>query len=83
MFAPITIGALNNPHSEFVFRATGARSCAACHAFSADTRGPPTLLDTTAVRRLLKKGEGAHRPGAFAHCLRCHISGKVNLDHDD
>jgi hypothetical protein len=31
----------------------------------------------------MKKGEGAHRLGAFARCLRCHIGGKVDLDHDD
>jgi hypothetical protein len=38
------------------------------------------VLDNAAVRRLMKKGEGAHRLGAFARCLR---GGKVNLDHDD
>lgn len=81
--ASITIGVLDNPHSEFVFRATGTRSCADCHGVPVETTGRPAVLDNTAVRHLMKKGEGAHRLGAFARCLRCHIGGKVDLDHDD
>lgn len=80
---PITIGVLDNPHGEFVFRATGRRSCADCHAVPAATTGRPAVLDNAAVRYLMKQGEGAHRSGAFAHCLRCHTEGTVGLDHDD
>lgn len=46
----------------------GARTCSACHAFPAG------------VRSLMKKGEGGHRPGAFARCLCCHIGGKLDID---
>lgn len=81
--ASITIGVLNNPHGEFVFSATGARSCADCHAVPREKTDRPAVFDNVAVRRLLKKGEGAHRPGAFARCLRCHTGGKPDLDHDD
>ena len=81
--ASITIGVMDNPHGEFVFSATGTRSCADCHVVPGETTGRPAVLDNAAVRRLLKKGDGAHRPGTFARCLRCHIGGKVDLDHDD
>jgi len=83
VLASITIGVLHNPHGEFVFSATGTRSCADCHAVPVETTGRPPLLDNAAVRHLMKKGEGAHRPGAFARCLRCHIGSTVDLDHDD
>lgn len=83
VFAPITIGVLDNPHGEFVFRATGTRYCADCHAVPREKTGRPAVLDNATVRHLMKKGEGAHRPGAFAHCVHCHTGGKVDLDHDD
>lgn len=81
-FASVTVGVLDNPHSDFVFKATGTHSCADCHAVPVTTTGRPALLNNAAVRHLMKEGEGAHRPGTFARCLRCHIDGKVDLDDE-
>ncbi|MEX5216099.1 MAG: cytochrome c3 family protein [Nitrospiraceae bacterium] len=67
----ITIGALQNPHGEFVFRVTGARTCSTCHVVSPEG-GPPSMRDNPTVRRLLDQGKGAHRRGRMADCLRCH-----------
>jgi len=81
--AQITVGAMLNPHGEFVFRATGAASCAACHDFSADFKSSPPLLDNAIVRHLMKEGEGAHRPGQMAHCLTCHTGGLKDIKETD
>ncbi len=78
--AQITTGAMSNPHGEFIFRATGTRSCAACHAFTVGLAGRPTLLDNATVRDLIEEGEGAHRPGKFADCLRCHVGGRLEIE---
>lgn len=78
--AQITLGALANPHGEFVFRVTGTRSCSACHDFGANFRSPPKLLDNAMVRRLMQEGEGEHRPGAMANCLTCHQGGRLDAD---
>lgn len=74
--AQITIGALFNPHGEFVFRATGAKSCAACHDFSGGYQAQPELLDNGVVRHLMEEGDGAHKPGKMAQCLTCHTGGR-------
>ncbi len=80
--AQITIGGMINPHGEFIFRATGTGTCTACHAIGAAKGGRLSLLDNAAVRDLLEEGEGAHRPGKFADCLRCHIGGQLEVEGD-
>ncbi|MGZ8227130.1 MAG: hypothetical protein ACXWT3_10890 [Methylococcaceae bacterium] len=81
--AQITIGALENPHGEFVFRATGTHSCSACHSFSTGIESHVTLLDNAIVTHLIAEGEGAHRRGKMKHCLACHISGRMEIEDDD
>lgn len=80
--AQITTGGMINPHGEFIFRTTGARTCAACHAIGAAKGGRLSLLDNAAVRDLVEEGEGAHRPGKFADCLRCHVGGQLEVEGD-
>ena len=75
--AQINIGALVNPHGEFVFRATGTRSCNACHDFSAGYGARARLLDNIIVRQLLEEDERAHRPGKMKNCLACHKGGRL------
>ncbi|WP_348759430.1 hypothetical protein [Candidatus Methylocalor cossyra] len=73
--AQITVGALVNPHGEFVFRATGTHSCGACHEFGPERGSGTRLLDNAPVRRLLEQGKGAHGRGRMARCLSCHSDG--------
>ncbi len=80
--AQITIGAMTNPHGEFVFLATGTHSCTECHAFEAGMGSLPTLLDNSVVQDLLEEGDGRHQPGRFARCLKCHVGGEVEIDDD-
>ena len=80
--AQITIGAMANPHGEFVFRATGTNSCTACHDFSTDFERPH-LLDNSIVRHLMEEGEGMHRLGKMAHCLVCHTDGRLEIEEKD
>ena len=69
-----------NPHGEFIFRVTGTQSCQDCHA-SDKRQGPKYgLLDNDAVRGLVAKGKGAHGPGRFADCFRCHAGGRVGSE---
>jgi hypothetical protein len=82
-FAQITIGALFNPHGEFVFRATGAKSCRACHDFSGGVQSQPNLLDNGIVRHLIEEGDGAHKSGKMLRCLKCHLGGRVEVEDDD
>lgn len=70
VLAQITLGSLRNPHGEFIFRATGTSSCTDCHTFASE--GNARLLDNPIVLDLLEAGEGAHKPGHFSDCLRCH-----------
>jgi hypothetical protein len=78
--AAITVGGWENPHGEFVFRATGARSCGDCHNGAQLASSPPALLDNNLVRDLYREGEGAHRRGRTADCLRCHRGGRMEPD---
>ena len=72
-FASITMGTLNNPHGEFIFRATGTTSCSDCHLLATGDDGMKMpLLSHSGVRNIIKEGEGAHRMGHFAKCLNCH-----------
>ncbi len=69
-----------NPHGEFIFRVTGTQSCRDCHA-SRKKQGPKYgLLDNDAVRSLVAKGKGAHGPGRFADCFRCHAGGRTGTE---
>lgn len=81
--AQITLGAMANPHGEFVFRATHTHTCGACHDFSAGFQSPPQLLDNIIVRHLLDEGEGAHRLGKMARCLSCHKGGRMEIEGEE
>lgn len=80
----ITIGRVENPHGELIFRATGATSCSDCHVIKAgDGKEDSTLLHNAYVKRLIQKGEGAHRLGHFANCLKCHRGGQLDVEDED
>lgn len=83
VLAQITSSAMFNPHGEFIFRATGAGSCTACHDFGTAFGARPILLDNDWARRLLEKGGGAHRLGRMASCLTCHTAGQFNVGKDE
>lgn len=85
VLASITIGTLDNPHGEFIFRVTGTTSCSECHVLQAVEEQPrkPVLLDNPLVRHLVDQGEGAHRPGHFAQCLKCHRGGRLDVEEDE
>ena len=73
------LGDIVNPHSNLVFTATGTTSCRDCHAIKGAT-GRPAVLDNAAVRGLIAKGKGAHGPGRFADCFRCHSGGRTGVE---
>ncbi len=80
----ITIGRVENPHGELIFRATGATSCSDCHVIKAGAgKQDGTLLHNSYVERLIRKGEGAHRLGHFAQCLKCHRGGQLDVEDED
>lgn len=80
----ITIGRVGNPHGELIFRATGATSCSDCHVIKAGAgKQAGTLLRNEYVERLFRKGEGAHRAGHFANCLKCHRGGQLDVEEED
>lgn len=80
----ITIGRVENPHGELIFRATGATSCSDCHVIKAEPgKQGGTLLHNAYVDRLIQKGEGAHRPGHFAKCLKCHRGGQLDVEKEE
>jgi hypothetical protein len=56
--AQITVGALFNPHGEFVFRVTGTHSCSACHDNSGNSESKMQLLNNAVVSHLMEKGNG-------------------------
>jgi hypothetical protein len=78
--APDDLGDIVNPHSDLVFRATGTTSCRDCHASVKGSTGHPAVLDNAAVRGLIAKGKGAHGPGRFADCFRCHSGGRKGVE---
>ena len=65
----------SNPHSDLIFRATGAVSCADCHRTGRDGGLTALVQDNAQVRDLKAKAPGIHGPGRFADCLRCHAGG--------
>lgn len=67
-----------NPHGDWIFKVTDTQSCKDCHSFNQGGRPGVTILDNESVRRLIAKGKGAHGPGRFADCFRCHAGGRVN-----
>lgn len=81
--ARITYGTMMmNPHGEFVFRATGAGSCTACHDFSAGRESDSFVLDNAVVRRLMAAGEGVHQRGKMTDCLVCHGGPEIDDGED-
>jgi hypothetical protein len=69
-----------SPHGDLVFRATGTKLCSDCHG-SGTTKGTKlSVLDNEAVRSLKAKGKGAHGPGRFADCFRCHAGGRLEVE---
>jgi Zn-finger protein len=84
VLASITTGALNNPHGEFIFRATGATSCSDCHMMeSGEGKKRMILLSNSRVDHIIEEGEGAHRKGYFARCLNCHRGGQLDVEDDN
>jgi hypothetical protein len=81
--ARITLRGFENPHWEFIFRATDARTCTDCHEYPQSSEGPPVLLDNALVRQLIREGEGAHRRGEMAKCLNCHGGGLFEGDGEE
>lgn len=73
------LGDIVNPHSDLVFKATGTTSCRDCHAVKGST-GRLAVRDNAAVRGLIAKGKGAHGPGRFADCFRCHSGGREGVE---
>ena len=69
-----------NPHSDLIFRATGATSCLDCHRSDKAGRPTPQVIDNAIVRDLKAKATGIHGPGRFADCLRCHAGGTKGVE---
>lgn len=69
-----------NPHSDLIFRATGAESCRDCHRIGASGRLSSRTINNDLVRNLREKARGIHGPGRFADCLRCHAGGRVGVE---
>jgi hypothetical protein len=69
-----------NPHSDFIFRATGATSCRDCHRIGKSGSLSPQSIDNDLVRNLREKANGIHGPGRFADCLRCHAGGSKGVE---
>ena len=84
VLASITIGLTVNPHGEFIFRVTGAKTCSDCHAIGTEGRATTsTLQENALVLDLIRDGEGAHRAGHFAHCLNCHTGGQRDIEIEE
>ena len=71
---------VSNPHSDLIFRATGARSCKDCHGIGKSGVLITKPLDNDLVRALREKAKGIHGPGRFADCLRCHAGGSKGVE---
>jgi hypothetical protein len=77
---PATANQWPNPHSDLIFRATGARSCRDCHDIDKTGALSPRPLENTLVTMLRDKAKGVHGPGRFADCLRCHAGGRKGVE---
>lgn len=69
-----------NPHSNLIFRATGATSCRDCHRIGKSGDLVPRPIDNDMVKELREKAKGVHGPGRFADCLRCHAGGSKGVE---
>jgi hypothetical protein len=77
---PAEVDQTVNPHSDLIFRATGAKTCWDCHREERDKSLSPRTLDNDLVRNLRSKAKGIHGPGRFADCLRCHAGGRKGVE---
>jgi hypothetical protein len=82
LVAPMSVEADQrpNPHSDLIFRATGANSCRDCHGIEKSGALMSRPLDNDLVRTLRDKAKGIHGPGRFADCLRCHAGGSKGVE---
>jgi cytochrome c2 len=69
-----------NPHSDLIFRATGATTCMDCHRAGKDGLMLSQVQDNRLVQDLKAKAKGVHGPGRFADCLRCHAGGDKGVE---
>ena len=69
-----------NPHSDLIFRATGATTCVDCHRAGKDGLMLTQVQDNQLVQDLKAKAKGIHGPGRFADCLRCHAGGNKGVE---
>ena len=69
-----------NPHSDLIYRATGATACADCHRVNQAGQVSGPVLDNRLVQDLKAKAKGIHGPGRFADCLRCHAGGSKGVE---
>lgn len=75
-----TGGMVTNPHSDLIFRATGAATCLDCHRTGKEGTLSPQVQDNALVKELKAKAKGVHGPGRFADCLRCHAGGNKGVE---
>jgi hypothetical protein len=73
-------GMVANPHSDLIFRATGAATCLDCHRAGKEGTVSPQVQDNALVQELRAKAKGVHGPGRFADCLRCHAGGDKGVE---
>ncbi|MBS0170999.1 MAG: hypothetical protein JSR62_11645 [Nitrospira sp.] len=73
-------GTVANPHSDLIFRATGATTCLDCHRGGKNGVVSAQVQDNTLVQDLKAKAKGIHGPGRFADCLRCHAGGNKGVE---
>ena len=73
-------GTVPNPHSDLIFRATGATTCLDCHRAGKEGVISPQVQDNQLVQDLKAKAKGIHGPGRFADCLRCHAGGSKGVE---
>ena len=69
-----------NPHSDLIFRATGATTCLDCHRAGKEGQVTAQVQDNVLVQDLKAKATGVHGPGRFADCLRCHAGGNKGVE---
>lgn len=72
-------GHVLNPHSDLIFRATGA-TCWECHRIGKSGSLSSQTIDNDLVRNLRERAKGIHGPGRFADCLRCHAGGSKGVE---
>lgn len=75
-----TGGMAVNPHSDLIFRATGATRCLDCHRAGKEGHITAQVQDNALVQELKAKAKGIHGPGRFADCLRCHAGGNKGVE---